>query len=161
MGISQSFYLGPYIRCKTHKVNSPETIRSCVNSNCISNGSKCYNVSTNFCPNCGQKIESTTIYKEVNRVNKWHVAEIVLDQAFYTVPVEKDDFDYYLPNRLVDGFSVNLINGDEPEIEIDLKKSETGQKLLTDFFGGAIDLIKNAYGAKNVEICWGLIRYYM
>ena len=58
MGVSQSVYIGPYVRLEMAATTRDQVIASCTNESCKQHGRR---VHSKFCPDCGAKVDDVTI----------------------------------------------------------------------------------------------------
>jgi len=168
MGIDYTTYIGPQVRCKTKKVPSTKTIRTCSDATCKLYASEVYEKQKKFCGQCGSPVEDRALPIEVDNVIAHDVRMNLLDEALYDVPGDSFHFwmrdnntHIWLANRHVPGarkFSF------DPESDIqyvpmtaELIAKEIDQ--FSSFYEKEITILREEYGAENVEVQWGLIHY--
>jgi hypothetical protein len=172
MGIDYTTYIGPHVRCKTTKVPSTKTIRTCSDAACANYGtdvprwvSDHFN---NFCGKCGSPIQNRDLPTEVDNVNPYEVRMDLLNESLCDVP--GDSFHFWMRDNNVHIWIANVRVPDAREFSFDseaniqyvpmnaeLIAKETDQ--FSSFYEKELAILREEYGAENVEVQWGLIHY--
>lgn len=168
MGIDYTTYIGPHVRCKTKKVPSTKRIRTCSDATCKSYASQVYDDKKKFCEQCGAPIEDRDLLIEVDNVLAGEVRMDLLGESLYDVP--GDYFHFWMRDNNVHIWLANVRVPDtrkfsfDPEEDIqyvpmnaELIVKETDQ--FSSFFEKELTILREEYGAENVEVQWGLIHY--
>jgi hypothetical protein len=162
MGIDYATYLGPYIVCKTEIEDAKATMKSCTNVKCKTYKQERWGAKK-FCDECGQKIGEIEISVKQNKVDT-NVLSDELNEAM-TVPsgdsfhdlTRDNKIDIWYGNRQ-DGIGISFDPKDE--VMYEEFESNTIKVQIDDFvkeYAKELEIIKNAYGAENVSVKWGLI----
>lgn len=168
MSMSYSSYLGPYVRCKTHKVVSKQQKKRCSNKKCpefkhFDSFSK-----AKFCGVCGSPIETFEIDVSVPNIQSDDVRLNLLNEALcepagdsFYFWMEKNDVHIWLANRLVataKGRQRYIIDSEEISLTPVSPESLQGEiKDFQSFYEKELVILRQEYGEENVEIQWGLI----
>jgi hypothetical protein len=163
MGTDYTTNLGPYVECRTGKVEKTLTKNACINKKCDTYGKE---RSTPFCEKCGGKIDEFTYKTQGSKVDAWEVAEKLNEKL--TSPMgdyirqweKKNNIDLWVSNIRRKGknrpFSFDPTEAVEAlEITPALMADEISE--FTDQFRGEISILRKEYGLENVTVKWGLI----
>lgn len=172
MGLDFTTYIGPHVRCKTHKVPSTKPIRTCSDATCSNYGtdipkwvSDNFN---NFCGKCGSPIEDRTVAVQVDNVSSFTVRMDLLDEALCDIP--GDSFHFWMQENNLQIWIANRQIPDVRNFSFDSEENIqyvpiTAELIATEldqfncFFEKEIFILKEEYGVENVEVQWGLIHY--
>lgn len=168
MSIDLTTYLGPYVLCKTHKVEEVRKKRACSNTACSKYESEVWDKSTQFCPSCGSGILEREYTVTVANVNRNEVQCDLLREAL-VVPagdemwqmMKDQDFHIWISNYgniAPRRFSNNPREGSHfspitPEIMV----SESDAFYAR--FEKEIQILRQEYGEENVSLGWGMVHY--
>jgi len=168
MGIDYTTYIGPQVRCKTTKIPSTKTIRTCSDTACTLYSSEVYDKQKKFCGQCGSSVEDRELPIEVENVNVHDVRMNLLDEALYDVP--GDSFHFWMRDNNVHIWLANHHVPDAREFSFDSKEDiqyvpMTAELIakeieqFSSFYEKEIAILQEEYGAENVEVQWGLVHY--
>lgn len=171
MSIDYSTYIGPYVSCKTHKVDETRTKRTCSNTACAKHEHEVWDKNTQFCSACGAAIADREYVVQVDNVNASEIQVTLLAEAL-TRPLGDSMWKWMQDNNLHLWISNMLtIPGQERNFSFDPKYEEqyipnidqamidAEMERFTDRFEKEIELLRQEYGEYNVALQWGLVHY--
>lgn len=155
MSVSSYTYVGPYIICNNPRITVEKTLDCCNNIKCRRKGKKSISA---YCPDCGAKISSSTVFEMGRRVDSYKLEESIYEAIFLANQSDIGS-DTWLPNRswnckrkchLID--LVGSTSLDDTMI-VDEKA------MFTIFFEDAIKYLKTVYDEDSVVVLWGIVVY--
>lgn len=170
MSIDYSTYLGPYVSCKTHKVDKTRTKRTCSKVDCSKYESEVWDKNTKFCDVCGSSINDREYIVQVSNVDSGEL-RMTLDEALVTPAgdsmwkwMRDNDIHLWISNLIkIPGQDRNF--SFDPKYEeqyvphIDQGMIDAELKAFSDCFSKEIQLLRQEYGEYNVSLHWGLVHY--
>lgn len=168
MGIDYTTYHGPYARCKTTKVESAKTKRTCSRESCSQYEREVYDKNTKFCVQCGSTIQDRQVLVLVDNVSAHEIRETLLAEALVTPG--GDSFSVWMRDNNTHLWLANRRPPDARKwsfypretiqhtpVTPDLIAAEIEQ--FNTFFEKELTLLRQEYGEDNVVVEWGLIHY--
>lgn len=168
MSIDLTTYLGPYVLCKTHKVEQVRKKRTCSSLSCSKHESEVWDKNTQYCPACGTAILEREYTVQVPNVDR-HEVQCGLLQESLVVPagdemwqmMKDQNFHIWISNIenvAPRQFGNNPREGSHfspiiPEI------IATESELFYDRFEKEIQILRQEYGEENVSFGWGMVHY--
>ncbi len=156
MGFNHEIYLGYYLKCKLHY--SEEEVFGYRCPNCCSEISDKLG---SFCPSCGsqgEKYIKDIIKKE--SIEPYDVVDSFHEALMFSFYLNSErSCHFYFANR-GKGYIVGLSDEELYELEI---TDEVKKKLYNEFYDNHkedIKLIYKFYGSDNVDVKFGLLKYY-
>lgn len=152
MGVDTNVYLGPYIECQNHWVDSSAPVLGCANCKKESKAK--------FCPNCGTKNSSFDVpYRELG-VNMEDGLDALMSVDSMCGPRPGEELiDRYVSN--IDWgnrtFNIELDDSDHHCLDID-RDPEVEEFNIT--FADEIQLLKDSYGEERVKLRYGLLIWF-
>lgn len=163
MSIDYTTYVGPYAACRTHKIDTTRTVRSCANAACKKYRQEVWDKGVNFCQSCGGKIDNVEIPETRPAADRWAISGLVNERLH---PPMGDSWSRRMDNTCVDFWLPNVkipdINRDDFEprreiIDLAFEPQEiTNEKLaFQQFFRDELAVLQRHY--ENVEVRWGVV----
>lgn len=165
MSFYRTTYTGPHIVCKTHKVSVEKTIRTCSNSTCSQYELEIYG-NVKFCDQCGSPVQNRLVNYFEDNIDSFEV-RMNLDEALSEVPgddfsswMKKNDVHIWISNRHIPNVREFSFDDDGVRyVPITAELIADELEKFSVFFEKEIFILKEEYGAENVELKWGLIHY--
>lgn len=151
-------YFGIYLKCKNERISKKikEVSLSCLK--CEIDGIE---LKDSFCSECGSKLVEKTNYKEKFewKVDPYDVTEEIEEQFFWRSSDKEYD---YLALNIGTDTEIELTCG-EYLLLMDKEfwdKWENKKQIFIKQHEKNIQIIKEAYGEDNVEVCFGIINLW-
>lgn len=167
MGISATTHVGPFIRCKTVTVASTYKKRLCSNPDCKKSSPDNYEVSEQkkYCSTCGSMVASREFPTEKKNVTRNEICELIGDDTFWTggdslyFQCDKENITLYMPNRYIPNTRKFTFYPRDEVLYLPLTAENIQKETeeFTAFYQKEIDILREKYGAENVEVLWGVV----
>jgi hypothetical protein len=157
MGYSIECYLGPFVSCNIHVKTIFQSIKSCSNKSCSKYSKQ---VSDNFCPNCGNSIETSEVPIEGEVPVESEVLEILGDSLYIPILEEETKSHVWLPNQKIPG-TRNFHIEEFGRTVITSEQITEEKSRFSDFYEKELVILRQEYGENEVFVNWGFVRYTM
>lgn len=165
MGSDYTTYLGPYLECKITKVAGKEVRRTCTNKKCKNR--KFGAMNSKFCHDCGFPVGDVDFPLKINNVKIWELVEKIDSEMitpsgdyFYQFAEKQGIHVWYGSKKRPHADSRPFSFDPTEDVQlIPLEIVEVNEE-IDEFlrqYATSIEIIKEAYGAINVECKWGLV----
>ena len=167
MSIDYTTYLGPLVACKFEMVDAEYTVTACLNPSC---GQEFPFTTPTFCDKCGSKIGQVSRTKKVPSVDQWSVKKPVAWRLM--MPGGECYCDWsrttmkhiWFASRTFASRTFGFVDFDPKQEDWLCETITSGQitKMLEEFNTHCrveLNLLRDLYGAANVEVLWGLVHY--
>lgn len=158
MGIDIHTFVTSYIKCKKKKKSVKVETYICSNKKC-----KLFNkdLSSPYCPSCGQKHGIKTTVEEVPAVDPSDIEYV--SKKFYCIWAEESEYDIFVCGNqkgLPVGFpSFEPMHIDSFAEKIDYESIPFYIKWFKKNFKKEIEIFEKAYGKDNVTVEFGLVHH--
>jgi hypothetical protein len=160
MSVETHLRFGAYAECINPVTRHPVMARRCINSSCVLEGKK---TDTPFCGYCGKPTaEYQTGTQSIPAVNHWDID--VDETLFHHEIYGMEGVDIWLSNISGVGVEFNIdIDGDGGVLEIPDPAHSMASHIANfmQHYAPALDMLREAYGADNVKVKWGVVTYVM
>lgn len=161
MGMNVSLYMGPYLKVRNEKIEELVSVRACLNDEC---GKKLTESKEKFCSRCGTQIIEAKVPQKRDKVDIWELTEKWNEQLYQAGELHlKGDISVLLPNisapKTMRKFHMDIESG--PSFVENYDSKINPQEELAWFkkqFANEISDLKEQL--KEVEVGWGLVRYW-
>lgn len=161
MGMDQRLYMGPYIRAKNSLVKDSTSIYTCPNTGCrkhrqnLSKENRC-------CGQCGTELQSLTVDSTKEKVDYWDLSEKIKEALcnFMAESSPEKLTVFWVPNVYRNCPRKKLGLDYHDALEIKNPSPEEEKQWLLKNYENEIKVLETAYGAENLEICWGALGTY-
>lgn len=162
MSVSQGIYIGPYMVVKNKDTVSTFSKRVCVNTTCQKTGKE---VTSKFCPECGQESESKK-FSMPKSVSVSEHFDDMHDDFYFPHNGGSDiykDKQILMPNTR-EGRPQSFRSMAEcvGEVSLDLTKEELQEEYdwFEHTYSEQLMMIRNSFGSDNCKVGWGIVIYY-
>lgn len=162
-------YFGPYVCCRTSKIQSSAKINTCSYETCEEYPNKVWSKERKFCNKCGSPIQNREVTVEIDNVNYSNLQEKILE-ALCVVP--GDNFHFWMRDNNSHIWIANRRNpnarnyfGAIPEhmshpINVTAKLITDDLEEFRKFYNKELDVLNKNYGEENVDVQYGIINYF-
>lgn len=157
MSISHNIYFGPFVSCEKNYTKTYEQKWGCQETGCPRYRSE---IKTNFCHECGKPVSTWSVERTVPKVDPF----LVIGETLAKVDVDKKDHDILIPNeqrpkrprrfRYDAKYDTEVLN----VTDFTLQAHEV--VWFRDAYHEEIRMLEEAYGNKNVNVCWGFLLWH-
>lgn len=149
-------HVGVFVECLNPLRETPHTVDGCVNANCTNYHNE---IRAPYCGECGSPFGQFAVIQREPSV-EWYVVSVNIDEALFpAILSNKGGYDIWLPNKSVDGGAG--IDTEETGEVVDIP-AETRAAHIANFERGlsaGLAGLREAYGAENVTVRWGVVTY--
>lgn len=169
MGLDYRTHIGPFIECRTHKVQAIEQRRTCTNTECKEYRHTFWQKETKFCQVCGSPIDKVGFKVEKDNIQTHELQEALFEttHAERLTPVSGDSFHQWERDNDLHLWTPNVkylgrrgsYNSKEniQFMEFDGGLIQAEIDTCKEFFAPELTFLRKHYGEDKVVVKWGLI----
>lgn len=156
-------YIGPYVRCESRTYTAMQTTLACIDPLCARYERE---ISTPYCPSCGGKREPHGVERVVDAVDTSALFDAMdgalttlIDDPRYDPSAPNTPLHFWSPNS--DAIGVQYSHYEESGVfAIDATRISNEIAAFKRLYADALATLREAYGADNVVVLWGVVHYH-